>query len=267
MSELCPVHGVPLEMRSVPIRYGLPADPPKDYWEIHERLFPLGDEFVSGGCDVEEKRREVVSFCEVCHAANIAWNLEHGSSWMLLAPPRPPENPEIPKLLFSGRHLNLLRRRGWEYAEHRKSSESVMIVAITADRRIVLAEEFRPSVNAGVISLPSGLSADAQPEDPRQAAGRELAEETGYESAEWELLSRGPGSAGASSEIVFFFLARDARRTGEQSAEDRELIRVHVVPIGELRSWSREREAEGLLVDPKVWAGLYLALAAPGLDL
>jgi hypothetical protein len=36
-------------------------------------------------------------------------------------------------------------------------------------------------------------------------------------------------------------------------------IRVHVVPVHELRAWARAREAEGTLIDPKVWAGVHLA--------
>ena len=163
------------------------------------------------------------------------------------------------EVLFEGEHLNLLRRKGWEYAEHRTATESVMIVALTAQDELVLVEEFRPSVNAPVVSLPAGLSGDEGPEEPREAAARELREETGYEAPDLELIGRGPGSAGASSELVTFFLARDARRVGEQAPSDRTLLRVHVVPLPSLREWARQQESAGSLVDPKIWAGLYLA--------
>ena len=39
-----------------------------------------------------------------------------------------------------------LRRGGWEYVEHRMAKEAAMIVAVTEDRRLVLAEEFRPPI-------------------------------------------------------------------------------------------------------------------------
>jgi ADP-ribose pyrophosphatase len=152
-----------------------------------------------------------------------------------------------------------LRRRGWEYAEHRIAKEAVMIVALTDDGRIVLVEEFRPAVNAPVISPPAGLVGDEGPEEAVVAARRELSEETGYEAASFELLARGPGSAGQSSEMITFFLARGALLTGEQATHDRGSIRVHAVPIADLPAWAREREAEGALIDPKVFAGLYLA--------
>lgn len=163
------------------------------------------------------------------------------------------------EVLCEGRHMLFLRRRGWEYAEHRTAKESVMIVALTEDGRVVLVEEFRPSVDAPVISPPAGLVGDEGPEEAVGAARRELAEETGYEAASFELLARGPGSAGQSSEMVTFFLARGARRTGDQAPQDRGPIRVHAVAIAELAAWARERESEGALVDPKLWAGLFLA--------
>jgi len=166
------------------------------------------------------------------------------------------------EVLFEGEHLCFRRSRGWEYVEHRKAKEAVMVVAVTPEDRLVLADEFRPAVGARVICLPAGLVGDTGPEDHRQAAARELREETGYEAPGLELLARGPGSAGASSELVTFFLARDARRTAEQAPEDRNVIRVHVVPLSDVRAWARERELEGAWIDPKVWAGLYLAAAA-----
>jgi ADP-ribose diphosphatase len=168
-----------------------------------------------------------------------------------------------PEVLHAGRHMLFLRRRGWEYAEHRTAKEAAMIVALTDDRRIVLVEEFRRSVNAAVISPPAGLVGDEGPEEAITAARRELTEETGYEAATFEVLARGPGSAGQSSEMITFFLARGARKAGEQAPHDRGQIRVHVVPVAELPAWAREREAEGALVDPKLWAGLYLAALKP----
>ncbi|MEO8349721.1 MAG: NUDIX hydrolase [Acidobacteriota bacterium] len=163
------------------------------------------------------------------------------------------------EVVYAGEHLELRRRRGWEYVEHRVAKESVMVVALTSDGRIVLVEEFRPAVNAYVLCLPAGLVGDEGPEDSGSAARRELAEETGWEGEDLELLGLGPGSAGMSSEIVSFYAARDVRATGGQGEREREEIRVHVVSLAGLAEWTREKERAGVLVDPKVWAGLFLA--------
>jgi ADP-ribose pyrophosphatase len=167
------------------------------------------------------------------------------------------------EVLYSGKHLELKRRMGWEYAEHRVAKESVMVVALTNDGRIVLVEEFRPAVNASVVCLPAGLVGDEGPEDSASAARRELAEETGWEATAVEVIGRGPGSAGMSSEIVTFYAARDVRPTGEQGERERAEIRVHVVALAGLVDWALERERDGVLVDPKVWAGLVLAGLRP----
>jgi ADP-ribose pyrophosphatase len=164
-----------------------------------------------------------------------------------------------PEVLHEGRHMRFLRRNGWEYVEHRTAPEAAMIVAITAGGEIVLAEEFRPPMNAPVISLPAGLIGDEGPEEAADAARRELTEETGHQAPGLELLARGPGSAGQSSEMISFFLARPAVRVAGQAAHDVGKIRVHVVPIVHLPAWAREREAQGAVIDPKIWAGLYLA--------
>ena len=164
-----------------------------------------------------------------------------------------------PEILCQGRHMVFLRRDGWEYVEHRTAPEAAMIVAITGREEIVLAEEFRPPMNAPVVSLPSGLIGDEGPEDAAEAARRELSEETGHQAETLVRLARGPGSAGQSSEMVTFFLAEGAFRAGAQAPHDLGKIQVHVVAIAELSSWARRREAEGAVIDPKIWAGLYLA--------
>jgi ADP-ribose pyrophosphatase len=164
-----------------------------------------------------------------------------------------------PEVLCEGRHMLFLQRDGWEYVEHRTAKEAAMIVALTARGEIVLAEEFRPPMNAPVVSLPAGLVGDEGPEDPSEAARRELAEETGHAAERLVRLARGPGSAGQSSEMITFFLAEPAERVGDQAAHDRGKIRVHVVPVAELFAWTARREAEGVVIDPKIWAGLYLA--------
>jgi len=168
--------------------------------------------------------------------------------------------------LFHGEHLVFRRRRGWEYVEHRTAKESVMVFAHTREGAVVLVEEFRPAVDATVLCLPAGLVGDEGPEDPESAARRELSEETGYEATTLRFLGRGPGSAGMSSEIVSFYYAPGVRHAGPQGERESQEIRVHVVPVALLPEWARAREADGMLIDPKVWAGLCLARLAGAVE-
>ena len=100
------------------------------------------------------------------------------------------------KTLYEGKHLRLMCADGWEYVEHREAREAVMIVAITPEERLVLVEEFRPAVGASVICVPAGLVGDTGPEEAREAAVRELEEETGFEAPELDGSSAVPARPG-----------------------------------------------------------------------
>jgi ADP-ribose pyrophosphatase len=113
-----------------------------------------------------------------------------------------------------------------------------------------------------IIELPAGLAGDSLEQfgEPLvEAALRELLEETGYSAGEMVLLTSGPPSAGLATEIVSFFLARQLRRTSAGGGDHQEDIVVHEVPLSEIDAWLKNKAAEGLLVDPKVYAGLYFA--------
>jgi ADP-ribose pyrophosphatase len=66
-----------------------------------------------------------------------------------------------------------------------------------------------------------------------------------------------------SDEVVDIYLATGLSRIGEGGGVAGEDIRVHVVPLAEADAWLRARMAEGLMVDPKTWAGLFFAGSAP----
>ena len=165
------------------------------------------------------------------------------------------------RVLAEGRHVRLVSEDGWEFVERPSASGIAVIVAVTPDDRLLLVEQFRPPVRCRVIELPAGLAGDLaghEAEPLAEAARRELLEETGY-SAEAMLPVRagGPPSAGVSSEIVSFFRALGLRRVAAGGGDGSEAIVVHEVALAELESWLSEQTDRGLLVDPKVYAGLY----------
>lgn len=162
------------------------------------------------------------------------------------------------RLLYEGRHLSLKQKGSWEYVERRANAAGVMVVAVTPEGGLLLVEEDRPPVGGPVVSLPAGLVGDeGRAEEPSQAALRELREETGYQAQALEFLGGGPSSPGLAAETVSFFLARGVRRAGEPAPQEQ--IRLHAVPPAQVRSWARDREREGTLIHPLLWAGLYLA--------
>ena len=154
-----------------------------------------------------------------------------------------------------------LRRKGWEYVEHRTAPEAAMIVAITPDDEIVLAEEFRLPMNAPVLSLPAGLDrrrgAGGRRWTPRAGSSRRR---PGYAAPALEAARAGPGLRRA--ELGDDDVLPGARRRCAPASRPRTTSARSASTSCRSPScprWARAREAEGAVVDPKIWAGLYLA--------
>lgn len=151
---------------------------------------------------------------------------------------------------------------GWEYVTRSNAKGCVAVLALTDDKRVVLTEQFRPPVGRSVIELPAGLAGDIplQEDEPLlTAAQRELKEETGYVAKNWTNLGEGTSSAGLTDEFVTLFYATGLTRMGEGGGTGSEDIRVHYVPQADVPRWCRDRQAEGIRVDFKIFAALYLA--------
>jgi ADP-ribose pyrophosphatase len=157
--------------------------------------------------------------------------------------------------LFEGKHVLVLERDGWEFVERKNGKSAVAIVAVTEDDRVILVEQFRRPVNARVIDLPAGLVDDH--ENPDETARRELEEETGYECANVARLTTGPTSPGITSETVAFYLATGLKQRGTGGGVAGEDITVHRIQRGDIVDWLKQKSGEGILVDVKVWAGLW----------
>ena len=173
------------------------------------------------------------------------------------------------RVLGEGRHVRLVQRRGWEYAERPDCGGIVAILAVTDDARLVLVEQYREPVGRSVIELPAGLAGDVRGEEGEAltaAAHRELLEETGYQADDMVYLTEGPPSAGLSDEIITFFRAIGLRKVGGGGGVGHEQIKVHEVPLDGVAAWLTEAAAAGALIDPKVYTGLYFAghISPPG---
>lgn len=162
--------------------------------------------------------------------------------------------------LFTGRFLSLVREGHWEYAERVNASGAAIIAAVTEDQKLLLVEQYRIPCHRRTIELPAGIIGDepaSGSESHAEAARRELLEETGYSAETMRELGTGPASSGLTSEVVTLFLATGLRRTGPGGGVGHEAITVHEVPLAEVGGWLSDRVQAGLLVDPKLYAGLY----------
>lgn len=164
------------------------------------------------------------------------------------------------EVVAAGRFVRLVREGHWEWAERTNANGVVVIAAVTAEGNVLLVEQYRIPVGARVIEMPAGLAGDivgAEDEALAIAAARELEEETGYRPGRVEILTSGPVSAGMTSEILTFFRAWDLVRVSDGGGDESEDIVVHEVPLTEVHQWLARKRSDGVLADPKVYAGLY----------
>lgn len=104
-------------------------------------------------------------------------------------------NNEIPKSaqrVFRGKVFEVWQ---WEQTmydgstaifERLRRADSASVIAVVGDK-ILIQDERQPDRDAAFVSLPGGVVDEG--EQPQQAAERELLEETGYVSDDWELFS------------------------------------------------------------------------------
>ena len=162
--------------------------------------------------------------------------------------------------LHTSKFLALIKEGHWEYVDRVNATGAALILAVTAEQKILLVEQYRIPVHARTIELPAGIIGDepgSANESQAHAAGRELLEETGYAAEKIEALTTGPACSGITSERVTLFHASGLHRAGKGGGVAHEDITVHEVPLAEIAPWLEARANTGVLIDPKVYAGLY----------
>jgi len=164
------------------------------------------------------------------------------------------------EILKEGKYIRFLRRGDWEYVQRVNCSGIVIIIAMTDEQKLLFVRQYRAPVNSDVIEFPAGLVNDGcshYEETAAEAAKRELLEETGYEAGELIQVLSGPGGAGASSDILTFFLARKIRKVSDGGGDESERITTYEIPLQEVEGWLKAMAGQGIPADPKIYAGLY----------
>jgi len=167
-----------------------------------------------------------------------------------------------PTTLHTGKFLALIQEGHWEYVDRVNATGAALILAVTAEQTVLLVEQYRIPVHARTLELPAGIIGDepgASGEAPAEAARRELLEETGYAAEKIEAVTTGPACSGLTSERVTLFHATGLRRAGRGGGVAHEDITVHEAPLAGIAAWLAAKAESGVLIDPKVYAGLFFA--------
>lgn len=117
-------------------------------------------------------------------------------------------------------------------------ADSVAVLALTKDNRVVCVRQYRPGPGAVLTALPGGLLDTG--ESVSDAARRELREETGY-AADWiEVVAH--TTPYKSTERRWAAIAHGCTLVGEQTLDSEEDVDVVVLDHAEVRALLRTGE-------------------------
>ncbi|MFA7467337.1 MAG: NUDIX hydrolase [Desulfotomaculaceae bacterium] len=132
------------------------------------------------------------------------------------------------------------------------SSDATAVVAITADRKVLLINQFRYAAGGMLLEIPAGKMEPG--ESPKDCAGRELEEETGFRPGTLRQLVSFYTSPGFCTEKIHLYLAGDLTRY-QQNLDQDEFIEVIDIPLDEALA----KVDRGEITDAKTIVGLLMA--------
>lgn len=121
-----------------------------------------------------------------------------------------------------------------------ESSGFAAVVPVTDEGCVVLVQQYRQPVGGETLELPGG-GVDLA-EDPREAARKELLEETGYRAESLEHLTSVHTSPGRSTEVCHLFSCRAVPDDRGPRPEPTEFLRAVEMPLKEALSKVRGGE-------------------------
>ena len=104
------------------------------------------------------------------------------------------------------------------------------IVALDEGGNLILKREYRYCYDRELLEIPAGAFNDGET-DPLAVARRELLEETGYVSDQWEYFGPTVESSAKLTNFMHIFLARNCRKVALQQLDATEELTVELVPL------------------------------------
>lgn len=135
----------------------------------------------------------------------------------------------------------------------------VEIIALDAEDHIYLVQQYRHGLGVVALELPGGAM-DASDANPIEAAARELREETGLSSTDWDYVGKLAPNPATHTNLAHIVIARNVELASKPADDPTERIRLIRIPI-----WQAiELALEGKMIQVIHVAALTLALHKAG---
>ena len=165
------------------------------------------------------------------------------------------------ELIFDGKVLHLYRDEinlpdgGKSFREYCKHNGAVCVVPLTREGEVICIRQYRYALDRVTLEIPAGKF-DYIGEDHREAALRELREETGYTTE--TLVDIGPlaTSPALLTEIIYCYLAEDLV-PGDCDPDPDEFLEMVKIPLSEMVDMILSGEVQDAKTQAavlKVWA-------------
>ena len=117
----------------------------------------------------------------------------------------------------------------WDFVGHKGAAA---VVPVTDDGKIIMVRQYRNALDRFTLEIPAG-GLNGTDEPTKQAAARELEEETGYASKDLELLISIRTTVAFCNERIDIYVAQNLVKS-EQNLDEDEFIDVKAYTVEEL---------------------------------
>lgn len=133
----------------------------------------------------------------------------------------------------------------WEVVEQ-KGNGGARALALTGSNELVFIREYRGAAEKYVLRIPTGVIEDG--EDPKDAARRELEEETGFVANNMEFLGKIESTSGYYSSMpLWLFYADRVEETGKTARElGEQAMEVVYIPLEKALQMAENAEFEDI---------------------